>query len=192
MKDKEVFWWRLCIPKGRKLFGFVWRITFLGNGRLKINCTMWLWLWVIWVKGWRGVWSGIYGYPYLNNINEFFPKNWFGQLSKLNESIGEKNRYHEVMGNIWLVWKNLNNEFWKCIGCILSAFAYDKKGYRICKITNRKYYGKAEETIYRDVHGKTDVLNLSFPPYRLHYITFATELYYLKQLHWLLGVTLST
>ena len=68
--------------------------------------------------------------------------------------------------------KKSNNDFWKCIGCILSAAAFGKKGHNISYIDPIRYSWTGTCLISRDVFGKIDSLKVSFPLYRLHYSFF--------------------
>ena len=53
------------------------------------------------------------------------------QMSKMNENIGERNRYQKAVGNRRLVQKFSNNELCKFIGCVLSEGTYCIKGHQI-------------------------------------------------------------
>ena len=66
-------------------------------------------------------------------------------------------------------YKISNNEFCKCIGSILSEVTYGKKGYIIWESNTRKYFGKVEGQIDRDVRRKIDLLKVIFTLYNLHY-----------------------
>ena len=51
-------------------------------------------------------------------------------MSKMNETVGEKNHFDKSGGRKWLVRHFTKNEFWKCIACILSAVKYGMKGQK--------------------------------------------------------------
>ena len=55
---------------------------------------------------------------------------WVKQMKK-NLAFGEKNCLDISGGKIRLVRPFIRQEFWKCIGCILSAVTYGKKGHNI-------------------------------------------------------------
>ena len=50
---------------------------------------------------------------------------------KMNLAVDEKNRLDLSGGKIRLVHLFRTQEFWKCIGCILSEVTYGNKGYNI-------------------------------------------------------------
>ena len=61
-------------------------------------------------------------------------------------------------------------EFWKCIGCILSAVTYGKKGKNLWSEVP-KGFGKYEHmTIRRDVRGTIDLYKVCCAHYRHLYI----------------------
>ena len=51
---------------------------------------------------------------------------------KMNPAVGDNNSLDISRGKIRLVHPFRRQEFWKCIGCILSAVTYENKGYNIC------------------------------------------------------------
>ena len=53
------------------------------------------------------------------------------KLEKMNEAVGMKNRVTMNGGRKWLVFPFKRQEFWKCIGCIISAVTYGKKGHKL-------------------------------------------------------------
>ena len=74
----------------------------------------------------------------------------------MNEDICMKNRVTLNGEGKRQVIKLTRQEFWKCIGCILSAFTYGKKGSKIWSEVS-KGVGKYENlTIRRYVCGTTD------------------------------------
>ena len=52
-------------------------------------------------------------------------------MEKMNEEVCMKNRITFNGGGKRKVKKFKRQEFWKCIGCILSAVTYGKKGHKI-------------------------------------------------------------
>ena len=50
---------------------------------------------------------------------------------KMNEAVGMKNRFTIDGGGKRLVCPFKRQYFWKCIGCVLSAVNYDKKGQKL-------------------------------------------------------------
>ena len=117
----------------------------------------------------EGVREGIDGYPYLKRLIELWPGYWVEQLSKMNEEVDERNRHHKATGKRQSVQKFSNNDFWKYIGCIISAFTYGKEGYTIWKSTTRRDGCKAACKIDREVRGKIDLLKVSCTLYCLNY-----------------------
>ena len=64
---------------------------------------------------------------------------------------------------------------------------YGNKGYRIWGRNHRKDIGKAKGQIGRDVHVKTDVLNISCHLYCFNYCYFPTGIYQLTLLYLFIG-----
>ena len=64
----------------------------------------------------------------------------------MNKAVGMKNRFTMNVGGKRLVRLFKNQEFWKYIGCVISAVTYEKKGHKIwseipkdfCSITPTK------------------------------------------------------
>ena len=42
-------------------------------------------------EGGGGTREGLYGYPYLNHLIQFWPGDWVKQMSKMSEEVGMKN-----------------------------------------------------------------------------------------------------
>ena len=72
------------------------------------------------------------------------------------------------LGNKWAIRILSKNEFWKCIGCIIWAVTYEKKGYRIWGKIYRSDKGKKKCLIKRDASGKTYFQKVSCLIYRLN------------------------
>ena len=78
-------------------------------------------------------------------------------MEKMNEAVCMKNRVTLNGGGKRQVRKFARQEFWKCIGCILSAVTYGKKGRKLSSEVS-KGVGKYENlTLRRDVSGTTDL-----------------------------------
>ena len=60
---------------------------------------------------------------------------WMGDsvkhMSKMNEAVGMKNCFTMNGGGKKLVRPFKRQDFWKCIGCILSEVTYGKIGHRL-------------------------------------------------------------
>ena len=72
--------------------------------------------------------EGLDGFPYLKHVIKLWPGDWEKEMGKMNEAVTMKNRVTLNGGGKWQVKKFTRQEFWKCIGCILSAVTYGKKG----------------------------------------------------------------
>ena len=68
--------------------------------------------------------EGIYAYPYLKHIIELWPGYWEEQLGEINEVFREQNCHQKKIGKTRVVRKFYENEFSKCIGCIISEVTY--------------------------------------------------------------------
>ena len=72
----------------------------------------------------------------------------------MNEAVGINNRVKMNGGGKGLVLPFKRQEFWKCIGCVLSAVTYGKKGHKLWSEIP-KYFGKMENPkLQRDVSWK--------------------------------------
>ena len=72
--------------------------------------------------------EGLDGFPYLKHLIKLWPGDQEKQTEKMNEAVTMKNRVILNGGEKRQVKKFTRQEFWKCIGCILSAATYGKKG----------------------------------------------------------------
>ena len=77
------------------------------------------------------------------------------QMSKMNENIGERNRYQKAEGKRRLVQNYQEISSRNLLGTFYRY--YGKEGYRVLENTTRKPVGKAEGQIYRDVSGNADL-----------------------------------
>ena len=73
----------------------------------------------------------LYGYHYLKHIIQLWSGYWVKQMLKMNKTVVIKNRYTMDGGGKRLVSPFKRQEFWKCIGCILSAVTYGKKLHKL-------------------------------------------------------------
>ena len=67
------------------------------------------------------------GYPYLNHHIQLCPDDWEKNMETINEAIGTKNRVTVGGGGKLIVRPFKSQEFWNCIGCIISTVTYDRK-----------------------------------------------------------------
>ena len=79
-------------------------------------------------EGCGGTREGLDGYPYLKHINQLWPGDWLNQMEKINEVVGMNNRVTMGGGGKRIVRLFRRQEFWKCIGCVISEVNYGKKG----------------------------------------------------------------
>ena len=77
--------------------------------------------------------EGLSEYPYLLMLINIFPGYWKNQLEMMNMNMGEENGKSEVMVNrrARKVWRLSSNEFWKNIGCLVSAPTFGIRGLRL-------------------------------------------------------------
>ena len=75
----------------------------------------------------RGTREGLNGYPCLKHLIQLWPGYWVKKMAKINEAVGIKNHVTMDGGGKRLVCPFKRQEFWKCIGCILSAVTYGNK-----------------------------------------------------------------
>ena len=116
--------------------------------------------------------EGIDGYPYLKDLIQLWPGYWVRQMEKMNEAVCMKNRVSSNGGGKRQVKKSKRQEFWKCIGCILSAVNYGKKGRKLWSEVP-KCFGKYENpTLQRDVCGTTNLYKVCYAHY-LHLYIYA-------------------
>ena len=96
-------------------------------------------------------------YTYLKHLICLWSGDWVKQMGKMSEAVVIKNHYTINGGGRWLVRPFKRQEFWKCIGCILSVGTYGKKGHKLwSKIP--KYSGNMAPTkLRRDVCGNTNL-----------------------------------
>ena len=79
------------------------------------------------------------------------------QMEKMNEAVGIKNRYMMDGGGKRVFRPFKRQEFWKCIGCILSVFTYGNKGHNLWIDTPKASCRMAPPKIRRDVRRNTNL-----------------------------------
>ena len=79
----------------------------------------------------RGTRKGLYGYPYLKHLIQQWPGDWVRQMAKMNEVVCMKTRVTTNGGGKRQVKNFKRQDFWKCIGFILSVFTYGKKVHKL-------------------------------------------------------------
>ena len=104
-----------------------------------------------------GVREGLYGYPYLKHLTQLCPCNWVKNMEKMNEAVGMNNCLTMSGGNELLVRTSRKQEFWKCIGCILSEVTYGKKVTSFGVIYNFVSGKNPPTKLQIDVRGSTDL-----------------------------------
>ena len=78
----------------------------------------------------------------------------------MNEAVGIKNRVTMNGGGKRLVRTFKRQEFWKCIGFILQAVTYGKKGHKLWEEIHTYVCNKVLNKIHRYINGNTDVLKV--------------------------------
>ena len=78
-----------------------------------------------------GTREGLDRYPYLNNLIQLWSGDWVKQLEKMNDAVGMKNRFMMNGGGKRSVRPFKSQEFWKCIGCVLSTVTYRNKVHKL-------------------------------------------------------------
>ena len=88
----------------------------------------------------------------------------------MNEAVTMKNRVTLNGGGKRQVKKFIRQEFWKCIGCILSAVNYGKKGSNLWSEVSKGVGKHENQTLRRDVCGTTDLYKVCCAHYSHLYI----------------------
>ena len=101
--------------------------------------------------------EGLDGLPYLKHLIKLWPGNWEKQMEKMNEAVCMKNRVTLNRRGKRRVKIFTSQEFWKCIGCILLAVTYGKKGRNLWSEVSKDVGKHENQTLRRDVHGTTDL-----------------------------------
>ena len=88
----------------------------------------------------------------MKHIIQLWPGDGLSQMEKIYEAVCLKNCVTTNEGGKQLVHPFKRQNFWKCIGCILSAVTYGKKGHKLWREVP-KYFGKYKNPkLRRDVH----------------------------------------
>ena len=77
--------------------------------------------------------EGLDGSPYLKHLIKLWTGDWGKQMEKMKEAVTMKNRFILNGGGKRQVKKFTRQEFWKCIGCILSDITF---GYLTPKVAS--------------------------------------------------------
>ena len=88
----------------------------------------------------------------------------------MNEAVGMKNCVTMDGGGKRLVRPFKRQEFWKCIGCILSAVKYGKKGHKLWSEIPKASSRMTTPKIRRYVRGNTDLYEVCCAHYCHFYI----------------------
>ena len=107
-------------------------------------------------KGGREL-EGLDGFPYLKHLIKLWPGDWEKQMEIMNEAVTMKNRVIFNGGGKRQVKNFTRQEFWKFIGCILSAVTYGKKGRNLWSEVSKDFGKHENQTLRRDVHGTTNL-----------------------------------
>ena len=75
----------------------------------------------------------------------------------MNEAVTMKNRVTLNGGGKRQVKTFTRQKFWECIGCILSAVTYGKKGRKLWSEVSKGVGKHENQTLRRDVCGTTDL-----------------------------------
>ena len=94
------------------------------------------------------------------------------QIAKKNEGVGMKIRFTMDGGGKRLVCPFKRQEFWKWIGCVLSAVTYGKKGHNISSEVPNLSCRMAPTRLQRDLHGNKDLYKVCCDHY-CHFYIFA-------------------
>ena len=92
------------------------------------------------------------------------------QMAKMNEAVGIKNCCTMNGGGKRLVCPFKSQEFWRCIGCIILAVTYGKKGHKLWSDIPKASYRMAPPKIQRDAFGNTNLYKVCCARYRHSYI----------------------
>ena len=76
--------------------------------------------------------EGFSEYPYLLILMKIWPGDWDNQLEGMNMKVDEENSKYVTMVNGWAPkdQRFSSNEFWKNIGCLVSAPTFGLGGLR--------------------------------------------------------------
>ena len=105
----------------------------------------------------------------------------------MSETVGMKNRLMISRGKKCLVHPFIRQEFWKCIGCILSEVTYGWKRHNRWSETPKTFCNKIPTKLQRDVSGNTDLKNYVVIYTALITVMLVIRLFYITQLCSFLG-----
>ena len=83
--------------------------------------------------------------PYLKMLIKLWPGDWIDKLKRMNRKVDEENGKQRVKGNVRFrkVRRFSSSEFWKHIGCLVSAPTFGLGGSRLWeKEEEQKLSGK--------------------------------------------------
>ena len=77
--------------------------------------------------------EGLTAYPYLLMVIHLWTGYWYNHLESMDMRMDEDNgkAVGMVKGQAQKVWQFSRNEFWKCIGCLISAHTFGLGGSRL-------------------------------------------------------------
>ena len=102
-------------------------------------------------------------------------------MEKINEAVTMKNHVTLNGGGKRKVKKFTRQELWKCVGCILSAVTYGKKGGKLWSEVSKGVGNHENLTLRRDVRGTTDLQMVCCALIRYFFSMILTELFYRTQ-----------
>ena len=111
--------------------------------------------------------------PCLKMLIKLWPGDWIDQLKRMNQKVYEENGKQRVKYNVRYrkVRRFSSCEFWKNIGCLVSAPTFGLGGSRLWeKEEEQKLSGKKRKR--RSIRAKVDLYELCFLFYLLSSILF--------------------
>ena len=111
--------------------------------------------------------------PYLKFLIKLWPGDWVDQLKRMNKKVDEENGKQRVKGNVRYrkVRRFSSSEFWKNIGCLVSAPTFGLGRSRLWeKEEEQKLSGKKRKR--RSIRAKVDLYEVCFLFYFLCSILF--------------------
>ena len=110
---------------------------------------------------------------YLNFLIKLWPGDWIYQLKRMNRKVDEENGKQRVKGNVRYrkVRRFSSCEFWKNIGCLVSAPIFGLGGSRLWeKEEEQKLSGKKRKR--HSIRAKVDLYEVYFLFYLFYSILF--------------------
>jgi len=111
--------------------------------------------------------------PYLKMLIKLWPGDWVDQLKRINKKVDEDNEMQRVKGIVRFrkVRRFSSSEFWRNIGCMVSAPTFGLGGQRLWeKEEDQKLSGKKRKR--RSIRAKVDLYEVCFLFYFLCSILF--------------------